>query len=120
MQGSPGDHQPATVEQLIEMITKDDRLQHMPVDDWRFDDATVVVDVRQRANRPEPYWRAAVRDDLGIGNYADAVRFVAIRLHQVELEGFPPRDFSPHTDGWWRISMTLDRAVGDYVPHDWS
>ena len=115
----PDPYEPPTVDQLIELIESDGRLQIVPPGYYAFRDATAVLDVAP-GNRPEPYWRALLRDDLGTAQRGDVTRFVATRLRQVALEGFPPRDFTEHDDGWWRISMMTDGSVGDYVPDDWA
>ena len=105
-----------SVERLVQMISHGDWLQLVPTGDWRFEDASVVLDVRAGQTRV-PYWRAALRDDSGTANRDDGVRFVAARLRDVIIAGFPPPDFTEH-GGWYRISMTTDGQVGDYLPED--
>ena len=105
-----------SVDRLVQLISQGDWLQIVPPDDWRFEDATVVLDVRPGHTRV-PYWRAALRDDAGTANHDDGVRFVAARLRDVIIAGFPPPDFTEHR-GWYRTSMTTDGQVGDYMPED--
>jgi hypothetical protein len=107
-----------SIEEFVQMIEEGARLQIVPPGDWRYEDASVVLDVHP-SNLPAPYWRAALRDDRGTASKGDAIRFVAARLRDVAVGGFPPRDFTEHRDGWYRISMTADGRVGDYLPDEW-
>ena len=106
-----------SIEQLVLMISEGDWLQIVPTGDWQFEDSTVVLDVRPGKTRV-PYWRAALRDDAGTANHDDGVRFVAARLRDVIIAGFPPPDFTDRGGGWYRISMTTDGQVGDYMLDD--
>ena len=104
-----------SIEQLVQLITEGHWLQIVPTGDWQFEDATVVLDVRPGKTRV-PYWRAALRDDARTANSDDGVRFVAARLRDVIVAGFPPPDFTERSGGWYRITMTTGGKVGDYLP----
>jgi hypothetical protein len=107
-----------SIAEFEQMLADDEQLQIVPPGEWSYEAATAVLDVHP-SNTHVPYWRAVLRDDDRVANRRDVIRFVATRLRQVGAEGFPPRDFVEHKDGWYRITMTVDGTVGDYVPGDW-
>jgi len=107
-----------TVDELAAMIRADGRLQFAPAEFWDGSPAAVVVRVRPSKD-PAPYWQAFVDNEVQGVIEADLIRYVAVKLQDVAVHGFPPPGFAEMPDGWWVTSMSAHGEVVDFVPDGW-
>ena len=107
-----------SLEELVDLIRADGRLQRVPSGSWSGEEAVIIVRVKPSGD-PAPYWQALVDNEPSGVEEDDLIRYVALKLLQVASEGFPPTGFTLMADGWWITSMSAHGQGLDYVPEDW-